>query len=192
MPDNKKRLSLFIGLTTALLLSGCATNQTLPVDKVVLDWKDFEPVKFSPSDNCNTLNISSKDYPSRKVLCFSEQNTPIGNRFLVRFTETVYTKKQWSLAPSDFLTNRGFLYRDSLSHCKGNYRPVGDYGYTCTPLSDVLGEDILVVHDFRKKSSGELSECLAYKTVPLGKLITMDDKQYQTAIKIVNDCLENL
>ena len=110
----------------------------------------------------------------------------------MRFTETEYTEKQWSLAPPDFLTNRNFLYQDSTSNCKSNYRPVSVYGYTCTPMSDTLGKDVLVVHDFRKKVSGALAECLAYRTIPKGKVIDKDDWQYQTAIKIINDCLEKL
>ena len=190
-----KRLPLSV-LATALFLTGCVTHKPLPVEKVVLDWKDFEPVKFSPSDDCNTQKTNSKTYLSMKVLCFTDKSSLADDQFYLKFTETQYSKKQWSLVPSKLLTDRSnisnYLYQSSNSLCKGNYRTVSSYGYTCTPLDDTTNEDILFVHDYRKRNNGILRESVIIKSIPRNKIINQDDWQYRTAISIINDSLKKL
>lgn len=193
---NKKPLSLAVGLATALLLTGCATHKPLSVEKVVLDWKDFEPVKFSPSDDCNTVQKQGSNYLSMKQLCFADRSSLDDDRYYLKFTEYHYSAKQWSGWPSKLMNSRSaipdYLRQSSSTVCNGNYQAVGQYGYTCTPLDDSTNEDILLVHNFRKKGKHILIESLVVKSIPRNRKIKANDSQYQTALKIISDSFDKL
>ena len=193
---NKKPLSLAACLATALLLTGCATNQPLPVEKVVLDWKDFEPVQFSPSDDCNTVQNQGSNYVSMKQLCFADRSSLGDDRYFLKFTEYHYSAKQWAGWPTKLVNNRSsipdYLRQSSSTVCKGNYQAVGQYGYTCTPLDDSTNEDILLIHNYRKKGKHRLIESLVVKSIPRNQKIETHDSQYQTALRIINDSFDKL
>jgi hypothetical protein len=199
MPDNKKRLSLFIGLTTALLLSGCATNQTLPVDKVVLDWKDFYPTSFTAFDSCNTFRTDIKGTKYQKNLCFIDRGSAVEDQYAVNIKIIKYDpySQYWKdltshLSEQEKNQNRVLsdaLFRISKTVCKGSYLPIGRHGFRCTP-NDSPEQDILIVYNFLKSSSGQWVEATASHAIEKNKAITESSWQYQTAKRVISQ--ENL
>ncbi len=189
-----------VAAVLAVGLVGCASlkheDQDLPVEKVVLDWKDFYPAKFSLIDDCNTLKTGASNNLSMKVLCFADQSSLGDDRFYLKFTEAQFNKKQWDVIESTIFGGRSdisnVLYQGSSSFCSGNYKSVSTYGYTCTPSDTTINEDVLFVHGYRKKGNGMFSESVILKAIPRDHVITLDDWEYKTAIRIINESLEKL
>ena len=183
-----------------VVLVGCTTlenkDQDLPVEKVVLDWKDFYPTKFSLMDDCNTLHTKDKTYLSKRTLCFADKSSLGDDQFYLYFTESRYNKKQWkyvdSLLSDDGFNVLSYLAQGSNSICKKNYRAVSATSYTCTPMDDSVGNDILYVQGHRKMGNGTFVESVVLKSIQRNHVVNKEDWEYKTATRIIDESFDKL
>ena len=192
----KRLLSGVVGVATALVLGGCATNQELPVDKVVLDWKDFYPTNFSLLDNCNTYKADLKDTQYQKKLCFEDRSSLPGERYYLNVQITQYDQYSgtWNQLlsvlsePKTRLASE-LLYQQSKTVCKSGYETVGANGFRCTPAK-YTGDDILVISNYQFTKYGKLVETTVASSISTDKFIDESSSPYKTALTITNEALQ--
>ena len=194
---NRKSLSFILGATAVLVLSGCATTEyhPLPVDKVVLDWKDFYPTTFEGvGENCNTFVYGLYGSEYQKRLCLVDSNSPIDDRYglFVGITKYETHSPVWKNIndKSPAQTRSSTLFQLSKKTCANNYQPIGNQGFRCTPEKPANSKDkdmdILVAYSNLVSSSGLLIEASILHAIDPEKTITEDSWQYQTAMKIIS------
>ncbi|WP_163372937.1 hypothetical protein [Endozoicomonas acroporae] len=182
-----------------LFLAGCVTGnmQKLPVDKIVLDWKDFYPINFKPNDNCNTFVGGKNNKEYMKQLCFSDIMHAVEDRFYVTVFVTkydAYTKeskdlhKKFKQKEKSSAVLSELLFQNSKKFCQSNFKNITVNAIQCTPIEN-NDTDILLVVDYLfsqpEVGYGKILEGYVIKDIPKKTQINVNSSQYKTAVNIL-------